>query len=86
MTGETFGDDYYFDALARLLRATNQLLCFAEPPPENIRTSLLVATDFGRKVLTGQADAISYNGIDRWIGGVHLTGRNPPRRSLFTGR
>lgn len=30
-------------------------------------------TDFGREVLAGSADAIAVNGIDRWIGGVHLT-------------
>jgi len=27
-------------------------------------------------VLAGRADQIALNGIDRWIGGVHLTGRD----------
>lgn len=31
-------------------------------------------TETGRRVLAGQADHISLNGIDRWLGGVHLTG------------
>ena len=82
MAHETFGDVYYFDALDRFLRAKNQLLCFAEPPRGNLRTSRLVVTDFGRRVIAGKADAISFNGIDRWIGGVHLEGYSPPRRQF----
>ncbi len=30
-------------------------------------------TDQGREVLAGRADQLRLNGIDRWIGGVHLT-------------
>lgn len=33
-------------------------------------------TDAGREVLWGRADALWINGIDRWIGGVHLSGRD----------
>jgi Domain of unknown function (DUF1835) len=37
----------------------------------------LVLTDEGRKALAGQADWIRSNkGIDRWLGGVHLQGRD----------
>jgi hypothetical protein len=80
MRDETFSDTYYFDALDHFIAATNQLICFAEPPPENLRASKLVLTDFGRKVLAGKADAIASNGIDRWIGGVRLQGDHIPRR------
>jgi len=31
-------------------------------------------TDTGRAVLDGRADWIRLNGIDRWLGGVHLHG------------
>jgi RNA polymerase sigma factor (sigma-70 family) len=31
-------------------------------------------TNAGRAVLEGQLDAVRLNGLDRWIGGVHLTG------------
>ena len=31
-------------------------------------------TDAGRDVLGGRADAVHLNGIDRWLGGVHLRG------------
>jgi hypothetical protein len=30
-------------------------------------------TDAGREVLAGRADAVRLNGLDRWLGGVHLS-------------
>lgn len=33
----------------------------------------------GRDVLAGRADHVKLNGIDRWLGGVHLTPRNDYR-------
>lgn len=32
----------------------------------------LAVTDDGAKVLAGEADRVALNGIDRWLGGVHL--------------
>ena len=85
MRGETFGDSYYFDALRRLLGATNQLVCFAEPfqgdlSGDEFRRSRITATDYGRRVLAGKVDDVVFNGIDRWIGGVHLEGHACPWR------
>ena len=37
-------------------------------------------TDTGVRVLAGEADQIALNGIDRWIGGVHLRGHHIPWR------
>jgi hypothetical protein len=37
-------------------------------------------TDTGQRVLAGQADQIAMNGIDQWIGGVHLWGYHVGRR------
>jgi hypothetical protein len=37
-------------------------------------------TDTGVRVLAGEADQITLNGIDRWIGGVHLEGHHVPWR------
>jgi hypothetical protein len=37
-------------------------------------------TDAGRDVLSGRADLLWINGMDRWIGGVHLSGREVPWR------
>lgn len=34
-------------------------------------------TPFGREVAGGRADHAAANGIDRWVGGVHLFGRTP---------
>jgi hypothetical protein len=33
-------------------------------------------TPAGARVLAGQADHVTLNGLDRWIGGVHLHGRH----------
>ena len=35
----------------------------------------LVLTDDGARVLAGEADRIALNGLDRWLGGVHLVAR-----------
>lgn len=40
----------------------------------------LALTDRGRAVLLGRTDALSGRPLDRWLGGVHLTGENPPWR------
>lgn len=47
-------------------------------------------TEVGKKVLDGKEDAIKANGIDRWIGGVHLSGdskiwRYDVAKNIFTG-
>jgi hypothetical protein len=44
------------------------------------RATGLRLTAAGARVLAGQADQIALNGIDRWIGGVHLHGRQAPWR------
>lgn len=36
----------------------------------------IALTDAGRSVLAGGADRVATCGIDRWLGGVHLQGRN----------
>ena len=44
------------------------------------RQTRLRLTDAGRRVLDGQQDHVALNGVDRWIGGVHLEGREAPWR------
>jgi hypothetical protein len=39
-----------------------------------------VLTPSGRSVLENKADAVRLRGIDRWLGGVHLSGKNPAWR------
>jgi len=59
------GDSPCFDYIDRLATARTPLL------NHNGRYAL---TDAGRAVLAGEADAVRLNGIDRWLGGVHLSG------------
>jgi hypothetical protein len=40
-------------------------------------TDRLALTDDGRRVLAGDADRVALCSIDRWLGGVHLSGRGP---------
>lgn len=70
---------YLADALcwrimARLVRARTPLL-EADPANAQIdaRTRLRV-TPAGHQVLRGATDHVAQSGVDRWIGGVHLTG------------
>lgn len=58
------GDSIYRRYLLDLQQASNPLLQEAESGFE--------LTQFGRKVLPGQADHVEINGINRWRGGVHL--------------
>ena len=37
-------------------------------------------TDTGEDVLTGKTDWVRLNGIDRWLGGIHLKGKTIPWR------
>jgi hypothetical protein len=44
------------------------------------RGTRLRLTAAGARVLAGEADHVELNGIDRWIGGVHLHGHRVPWR------
>jgi hypothetical protein len=57
------GDTFAFDRLDRMATGPIPLL-----------SKTLGLTDAGREVLAGAQDHIALNGIDRWIGGIHLTG------------
>jgi Domain of unknown function (DUF1835) len=63
------GDTWAFAALDRLTRAAVPLLDDA-----------FRVTDAGAQVLHGEADHVAINGVDRWVGGVHLLGREVPWR------
>lgn len=43
--------------------------------PENIHQMTFEMTEAGDSVLKGEADFIDLNGIDTWLGGVHLVGK-----------
>jgi hypothetical protein len=68
------GDTWCFASMDRLARARNPLLV-AEPADAPLDgDTLLALTDTGARVLAGHADHVALNGLDRWIGGVHLIG------------
>jgi hypothetical protein len=69
------GDTWCFDRMSRFAGADTPLL-EVEPAGTAIdRHTRIRLTDSGRRVLDGEEDHVALNGIDRWIGGVHLSGR-----------
>ena len=68
------GDTWAFAAIERLARAEVPLLDAGAGAVD--RHAAVALTDAGRGVLDGAADHVVLNGIDRWIGGVHLAGRD----------
>ena len=73
------GDGFLFDMLRTFVRARHPLLRFAEPFTRKLDSyqfngSKITVTDAGQRVLAGKADHVALNGINRWIGGVHLLG------------
>ena len=70
------GDTSAFAALDRLARAATPLIDAALPVE---RGTPVVITEAGAAVLAAEADHVALNGVDRWIGGVHLRGRDVPR-------
>ena len=64
------GDVTFFQRLDRMLAARRPLIerSGADAP--------LQITDNGQRVLDGALDDVAVNGVDRWIGGVHLMTEN----------
>jgi len=62
------GDSTFFSYLKRLAGASRPLIVIE-------RTVALTAA--GHDVLAGRSDAVDLNGVDRWWGGVHQTGKRP---------
>ncbi|MEU8363328.1 hypothetical protein AB0C27_45670 [Nonomuraea sp. NPDC048882] len=74
------GDSWCYAMMERLARAPVPLLD-AEPAGRPVdRGTELRLTKAGERVLAGAADHVALNGLDRWIGGVHLHGHDVPWR------
>jgi hypothetical protein len=69
------GDTWCFDRIAALAGAPTPLVEADAAGGPVDRHARLTLTAAGREVLRGEADHVALNGVDRWIGGVHLTGR-----------
>ena len=74
------GDSWCFRRIAALAHARDPLLWLDEADvarrPRVKRNTRIGLTPTGRSILDGQVDHVALNGIDRWIGGVHLTGHH----------
>jgi hypothetical protein len=73
------GDTTFRSILHGLAEGRNPLVrtaVQAATHPASVRFAL---SDLGGVVLSGGADHVDLNGIDRWMGGVHLTSANPWR-------
>jgi Domain of unknown function (DUF1835) len=66
------GDTWCYERIARLAAAPEPLL---DARAQVDRHTAVALTETGRNVLDGGADHVALNGVDRWIGGVHLAGR-----------
>jgi hypothetical protein len=77
------GDWSFYGAIRRLQAAVTPPVDIEHVPsddPSAQRLAPVRLTTFGRRVLAGHADHASVNGLDRWVGGVRLTGTRPEWR------
>ncbi len=74
------GDMWCFADMKALAQATTPLIRTRPAGQVVHRATHIRLTDAGARVLAGDADHIKLNGIDRWIGGVHLHGDHAPWR------
>jgi hypothetical protein len=70
------GDTWCYAMMDRMARAPVPLLDAESTGHPIDRLTPLRLTGGGARVLAGDADHVTLNGIDRWIGGVHLGGRH----------
>lgn len=72
------GDGYLFQRLMRLADSTlASPLVSVTGSRRLLRECQVRLTPFGQMVLAGEANQVRRNGIDDWIGGVHLTSAAP---------
>jgi hypothetical protein len=90
------GDTWFFRTLTELGTGRNRLLETADgeplppaPPLGDAETFVglpLRLTKAGKRVLAGEADRVQLLGIDRWVGGTHVTADNVRRWDAGHGR
>jgi hypothetical protein len=82
------GHDFFFDRIFKLsqFHSKNPLVeIFGEMPvgPEPNLTSEVQITDTGQDVLSGTKNQLDLNGIDEYIGGVHLSSQAGTARWFY---
>lgn len=68
------GDSAFLFHIGGLVRSPRPLLSTSRPARHLSPDDDLTLTDEGRRVLDGDGDRVAICGIDRWLGGVHLSG------------
>lgn len=78
MEDAIFMGDWTFWSIARRLAAGPHPLIRIMPEGKGMPTGseMVSLTETGRRVIVAEEDHVSLNGIDRWLGGVHLTPQN----------
>jgi hypothetical protein len=66
------GNGSFYWLMAGLASVRHPLLQISDTP--QLSLGEVTTTAAGRNVIEGRADHIELNGIDRWLGGVHLKG------------
>jgi hypothetical protein len=75
------GDAVFFRYLVELAREPAPLVRLSSPSFEDGFVHGTVGlTGHGERVLERQEDAVRLRGIDRWLGGAYLRGREPAWR------
>jgi RNA polymerase sigma factor (sigma-70 family) len=75
------GDATFWTRLEALARGPRPLVRLrGRPTRQAFPNGEIQLTDDGRRVAAGEADWIALDGIDRWLGGVHLVGHTVPWR------
>jgi hypothetical protein len=67
------GDSTFFAIAGDLARPKHPLLTLKGAVAESLSSAAVALTAFGREVSAGREDHVLLNGIDKWLGGVHLT-------------
>jgi hypothetical protein len=74
---EWMADNYLFQRLHRLAENTlPKPLLTLSGDTVRLRGTEVRLTEHGEAILAGKANAVEWNGIDEWVGGVHLDSRN----------
>ena len=75
------GDATFFWRLRSMATAPHPLVTTGGADgADALRFAKIGLTHAGAAVSRGESDAVALNGLDRWIGGVHLTGNSVPWR------
>ena len=74
------GDSTFWTILKRMAAGSDPLIRFSSAgtadEAQGLPNSAVAIAAAGARVVAGEADAVQLRGIDRWVGGVHLTRDN----------